>query len=162
MRRARRKAGEGGRRRFALAALLFGAGCSTPPYQPALLFLPGAEGPGLPRACLPALRALFPRMEEVGGERLLSEWVSAPAGDTAVRRRLEIVAEPRAGGTLLFIAVKRIRIGAAVRGDPVWVSEGGDLEWEARVLELLRAELGGTAVTPRAAPGRRPAPPGSG
>ena len=135
-------------RTLVLAAGALLAGCAGPVYQPLLLFVPGLEGERALRACLEPLRPFFPRTPVLGADLLLTEWVPETGSETVVKRRAEIAAQSKEGGTLLLIAVHRLRLGTSPFAHPVWVEDGGDHGLERQLLEALRDELGGRQLKP--------------
>jgi len=154
--------GRGGRAFLRLLPVLFAWGCAAPPYQPALLFLPGMEGRKALQASVEPVHTFFPRVKVLKENLLLTDWTPLKGLPYPCRARAEIVARPVEGGTLLEIAVQRCRLGTALFTGPAWVDDGGDRALEERLLRVLEAQLGGREVRPGELPRRRPGSPGSG
>lgn len=137
--------------------LLLLAGCALPPYQPALLFLPGRSPGRALRDAVEPVHTFFPRIRVLKENLLLTDWIPLPGEPYPCRARAEILARPVEGGTLLEIAVQRSRLKTALLSEPAWVTDGGDRRLEEKLRRVLEAHLGGRPVRPVGpfAPGRR-------
>ncbi len=143
-------------------ALLAGFGCAAPPYQPALLFLPGRDPQKALRDSVEPVHTFFPRVRFLEKTLMLTGWIPLEGLPYPCRARAEILARPVPGGTLLEIAVQRSKLQPALLTQPAWVSDGGDRSLEERLRKVLAAQLGGRPVKPGEVPRTRPASPGSG
>ncbi len=137
-------------------------GCAAPPYQPALLFLPGREAGKVLRDAVAPVHTFFPRVRRLEKNLLLTEWVPLRGEPYPCRIRAEILARPVRGGTLLEIAVERSRLRPALLTEPAWVEEGGDRSMEEKLRKVLESQLGGRPVKPGGWLRRPPGSPGSG
>ncbi len=138
-------------------ALLFS--CHTPPYEPALLLVPEKDPGNALRACIPSLHAIFPRIKRIENDYLVSDWIPGIRGGIPVKFRAEIVAEKTLKGTLLKIAVHRLRLWSSPFSNPKWVNDDGDAALEKKILRALKVELRGEEIKPhelaRIRPGSR-------
>lgn len=142
--------------------LLLGFGCASPPYQPALLYLPGREPGKALRDAVEPVHTFFPRVRFPRKNLILTGWIPLPGLPYPCRARAEILARPVSGGTLLEIAVQRSKLQTALLTQPAWVDDGGDRSLEERLRKVLAAQLGGRPVKPGEVPRRQPASRGSG